>query len=191
LVDQLSDCTWRVWPRSLRATPLVSMSKMTTMPSCYGLVSRTAQAQVRRAHTRPEASRSPRWLKRIDVEWPLPAKGESRSQQAQWGTGSRRRPVITSGQSCARMKGSTSDKFIVRRRRAGCADTGSRAQRAASSQTQRPSMRAEWKAAASNLVGALVRRVCLQLSCWDVVKLHRKGPSAAQCQAMRLPFVPL
>jgi hypothetical protein len=29
---------------------------------------------------------------------------------------SRRRPVITSGQSCARMKGSTSDKFIVMRR---------------------------------------------------------------------------
>lgn len=37
------------------------------------------------APTRPEASRSPRWLKRIDVEWPLPACCERRPQRVRDG----------------------------------------------------------------------------------------------------------
>jgi hypothetical protein len=52
--DQLKDWICLVWPRSLRATPLVSTSNITTVPS-----------------TLPEARKSPLRLKRTQVEWPL------------------------------------------------------------------------------------------------------------------------
>lgn len=82
---------------------------------------------------------------------------------------SRRRPVITSGQSCARMKGSTSDRFMVRRwgtaRCAGC-----RSQRAASSETQRPAMRAEkwWQQVIETALAGEVRLglPASVLACW-------------------------
>jgi hypothetical protein len=38
---------------------------------------RKSHVMVQHSRTRPDASRSPRWLKRIDVEWPLPMRCES------------------------------------------------------------------------------------------------------------------
>jgi hypothetical protein len=79
------------------------------------------------------------------------------------GRHSRRRPVITSGQSCARMKGSTSDKFIVMRRglRGGCAVdlSGQHLQR----RDGRPCAQSK---KSIKLPVWSVRRVCL--SCYDV-----------------------
>jgi hypothetical protein len=113
LVDQLSDCTWRVCPRSLRATPFVSMSKMTTMPSCchgqrrgmqVGAIGSYSPGREQIAAV-TEADRG-----RVAAAC---CRGESRGAAAGIQTHSRRRPVRTSGQSCARTKGSMSDRFIA------------------------------------------------------------------------------
>jgi hypothetical protein len=52
----------------------------------------------------------------------------------------------------------------------------------------RPCAQSGKETAASNVVGALVRRVCLQLSCWDVVELRHVGPSARSAKQCAFPL---
>lgn len=112
----LRDCICRVWPRNLRATPLVSTSNMTNVPSTWNInehfVKGFGQKDTWLLPTLPDASRSPLRLNRRAVEWPDPLRSQCmRTRRLNFHI--LILPVRASGMSFARIKGSTKARFML------------------------------------------------------------------------------